>query len=272
MSNRTVRRFLHKIGLHYLQARKKGLMSEKDKRERLQFAKKMKRDYPLDVWTNSVTFYLDGVSYYHKMNPSDQARAPSGRVWRKHSEELRQSCTSKGSKEGSGGRVVRLMVAISYGKGVIECQLYEDLNSGMFAIFVDEKFDSMFLTAEKNESRLFLQDNAPNQNLSLVNRVLYHKRATQLRIPARSSHINPIENFFQLVKKELRRQALQQNITHETFDQFSTRIIRTMKEFAFDLIDRMTAWQAVWIPLFKDRLLLMDLVRQICHNLPALRS
>ena len=222
VSNRTVRRFLHKIGLHYLQARKKGLMSEKDERDCLQFAKKMKRDYPLHVWTNSVAFYLDGVSYYHKINPSDQARAPSGCVWRKHSEGLRQGCTSKGSKEGSGGCVVRLIVAISYGKGVIECQPYEDLNSETFAIFVDEKFDSMFLRAGKNGSRLFLQDNAPNQNSSLVNRVLHRKRAIQLRITPQSPDINPIENFFHLVKKELRRQALEQNITHETFDEFST--------------------------------------------------
>ena len=54
---------------------------------------------------------------------------------------------------------------------------------------------------------------------------------------SQSRDIHSIENFFHQVKKELRRQALQQNIMHETFEEFSTRIITTMKEFPSHLID-----------------------------------
>ena len=55
--------------------------------------------------------------------------------------------------------------------------------------------------ADKNGSRMFVQDNAANQNSAPVKRVLKIKRAKQLCIPPRSPDINPIENSFNLVKK-----------------------------------------------------------------------
>ena len=69
-----------------------------------------------------MSFYLDGTACAHKTNPFEQACAPKGRIWRKKSEGFHLGCTSKGCKEGTGGRVLRLMVAISYGKGVIACE------------------------------------------------------------------------------------------------------------------------------------------------------
>ena len=76
------------------------------------------------------------------------------------------------------------------------------------------------------------------QNSALVQKVLRLKRAKQLHIPARSLDINPIENFFHLVKNELRRQALEWNITHETFEQFSASVIRTMYNFPMHIINK----------------------------------
>ena len=63
VSNRTIRRFLQRKGYHFVQARKKGLLSEKDLKERLQFAKHMQKDYSKDVWKDDVAFYLDCVSF-----------------------------------------------------------------------------------------------------------------------------------------------------------------------------------------------------------------
>ena len=54
VSCRTVRRFLKRKGYHYLQARKKGLMSCVDMRNRVAFAKDMKKNYSLDIWKNGV--------------------------------------------------------------------------------------------------------------------------------------------------------------------------------------------------------------------------
>ena len=119
VSNRTIRRFLRRKGYHFLQARKKGLLSEKDLKERLKFAKHMRKDYSKDVWKDDVAFYLDCVNFWYKRNPADKASAPHSRVWRKKCEGLMRGCTAKGGKVGSGGKVVKVVVAISYGKGAI---------------------------------------------------------------------------------------------------------------------------------------------------------
>ena len=106
----------------YLQARKKGLMRNDDLKKRLDFAKYYKNNYPANFWTDHVSFYLDGTGFAYKTNPLDQAKAPKGRTWRKKSEGLKLGCTGKGRKEGTGGRVLKLMVAISYDKGIVVCE------------------------------------------------------------------------------------------------------------------------------------------------------
>lgn len=105
VSVRTVTRFLHANGYRYLQARKKGLVNEADKKKRVTFAKKMMKEYDEDVWTKDIAFYLDGVSFVYKKNPKDQATAPTGKIWRKANEGLNSGCTSKGK---NAERVERL--------------------------------------------------------------------------------------------------------------------------------------------------------------------
>ena len=135
VSDRTVRRLLNRKGYFFLQARKKGLMSETDKAKRVEFARKMQANYPPTVWTDNLAFYLDGVSFVYKTNPIDQARAPKGRVWRKKSEGLKQGCLAKGSKAGTGGKVAKMMVARTHGKGVLICERYEKNGCAIFYIF-----------------------------------------------------------------------------------------------------------------------------------------
>ena len=134
VSQRTVKRLLHQNRYKYLQARKKGLLSEKDKKDCVKFARKMLKNYDEDVWKNDIAFYLDGVSFAYKRNPQDQAKAPKGRVWRKESEGLTQGCTSKGSKCGTGANTVKFLVAISYGRGVICCKRYEKMNGNFLPL------------------------------------------------------------------------------------------------------------------------------------------
>lgn len=41
-----------------------------------------------------------------------------------------------------------------------------------------------------------------------------------------------------MVKKELARQAIEEEILHETFEEFSQRVIKTLQEFPIGKIDR----------------------------------
>ena len=136
VSRRTVSRFLNKNGYNYLQARRKGLMSDKDRRARVAFAKKVVREHGQSFWTNKIAFYLDGASFAYKRNPKSQAQAPKSRVWRGQSEGLQPGCVAKGSKCGTGGKMVRMIVAISYGKGVVACVPYEKMDGDFFASFI----------------------------------------------------------------------------------------------------------------------------------------
>jgi len=167
----------------------------------------MKSQYPPEVWKD----HIDDVSFTYKRRPKEQALAPCGRIWRKKSEGLARGCTAKGSKEGTGGKLVKLIVAVSYSHGVIEVYEYEHLNGPFFANFVKECFPIMFGIASKAR-RMFLQDNAPNQNAACVHGAIRCLKAKQLIFSPRSGDLNPIKNVFKSVKQLLHKQAIRDDI------------------------------------------------------------
>ena len=73
VTDRTVWRLLNRNGYFFRQARKEGLMSQSDKERRVEFARQIESNYPQSVWTDTIAFYLDGVSFIYKTNPMDQA-------------------------------------------------------------------------------------------------------------------------------------------------------------------------------------------------------
>ena len=78
-SRRTFSRYLNEQGYKFLQTRKKGLLNAKDRRMRLQYARKMKRQLKErpDFWMKDDPFYLDGVSFVYKTNPLSTATQPA---------------------------------------------------------------------------------------------------------------------------------------------------------------------------------------------------
>ena len=227
VSVRTVSRFLNSQNYFYLQCAKKGVMNEEDIKKRVRFAKHMKQNYSENVWTEEIGFYLDGTGFTHKQNPLDQASVLKARVCRKKSEHLALGCTAKGHKEGTGGKVLRLIVAISYDKGVICCEPYERMNGRYFASFIDANFHRLFHVAGKGSRRLFVQDGDPSQNSSLARAAMQRTNSTLLKLCPRSPDLACIENLFSIVGRKLRNQAVQGNVRRETFQQFQTRVINT---------------------------------------------
>lgn len=207
----TVARFLNSKGYFYLQARKKGLLTNNDKNLRLAFAKKVREEYNKELWTQKIPFYLDGVASAHKTNPLDLARAPTGRIYRKKS-GLNQYCTGKGSKVGSGGKTLKYLVAISYNVGVILFEEYEHMTGNFFASFIGQTFEQMFVESKKGDTRLFIQDNDPSQNSAVAKIALQRVSAQLLKIPPRSPDLNPIENMFKSVSDDLHDSAIEKQL------------------------------------------------------------
>ena len=112
----TVRNLLKKKGYKFLYSRKKVLLKPKDLKERLKFSRKIKGILKKNIWTEGISFYLNGVSYQHKYNTFDEAKSVKSITWRQRSEGLDPLCTAKDSYTGSGGRIAHFIVAISFNK------------------------------------------------------------------------------------------------------------------------------------------------------------
>lgn len=57
-------------------------------------------------------------------------------------------------------------------------------------------------------------------------------------IPPRSPDLNPIETIFHLAKRNLKNNAVAENITHETYEQFVARVKHTLETLDKGVIDR----------------------------------
>ncbi len=237
---RTVSRYLNNAGYHFLQARKKGLLTDEDKIKRVQYANRMGRVLKSEpeFYTQTIAFYLDGVSFVHKFNPLNDAQRPRTRVWRKKGEGL--NITSKGSKDLAGGRRIHLMVAIAYGKGIILCKPYTKMDGHFFASFIRRHFNLTFGKAgiKSGGQRIFIMDNDPSQTSRVAIDALRGIEAEHHVIPARSPDLNPIENVFHLVKKKLQVQAESLGIISESFEEFQSRVIACCYSIDPEVIDK----------------------------------
>lgn len=253
ISNRTVRRALNKSEFQWLQARKKGLMTVKDHSKRLRFVQMIRREHPGDFfWMDGIAFYFDGVSFIHKTRPADQALAPRGRIWRKRCEGLDYACTAKGSTCLSGGRRVKVFVAISFARGVILAKPYQHLDGPMFADFVTDNFAATFIRSGK-ETNVFLQDGDPSQNSGHAKAVFTELGYTCFKIPPRSPDINPIENLFHLVKNKLNTDAIERRIMFENYEDFENRVLDTLNNFDRTIIDRIISSMGKRMTAIKER-------------------
>ena len=200
----------------------------------------MTKNYAEDVWRTKIAFYLDAVSFYFKTNPLDQARTPKGGIWRCKDEGLARYCTVKGDHVGSGEKVLKLIVAISYGEGVILCQEYNKMDGQFFEQFILNNFVQMMHDSNK-DTTLFIEEGDPSQNSAKARKALNTVGATLLKIPPRSPDINPIENLFNIVKRKLREQAIREQITQETFKAFANCVKTLICNVSISSIDNLIA-------------------------------
>ena len=56
-------------------------------------------------------------------------------------------------------------------------------------------------------------------------------------IQARSPDLNPIENMFHMAKNELKRQVIDSQIVRETWQEFKSRVIKTLHNIPVDYVD-----------------------------------
>ena len=239
-SYRTFVRNVKKLGYAFYKSRKKGVMTEKDFQKRRMFARSNSKK-GIEYWTRDIAFYLDGVSFVYKGNPLRDVVKPKSRIWRKRQEGLQ--ITTKGSKDLADGRRLHLIVAMAYGRGVICTEPYERMSGEYFARFIRRNFPILFEITGKNEvePKLFVMDNDPSQTSAKAKCALSHAKCKMVQIPARSPDLNPIENVFHIVRRQLEAEVKQNTITTETWDEFVCRIKRNLWSIPKDYIDKTIA-------------------------------
>ena len=152
-----------------------------------------KKYYDEKLCSSAICFYLDAKHFIHKTNPMDQAMAPKYLVWRKKNERLIKGGTSNGNKSGCGG-IVACFLAISLGKEICYCKLYEKLSGKIFAEFVENNFIEIFKSSCKSTGNVFVEDGDPAQNSKAAKTALDKIGAVQFSIHPRSPDLNPIKN------------------------------------------------------------------------------
>ena len=95
---------------------------------------------------------------------------------------------AKGLHSGTGGRVAKFMVAITYREGVIPCEQYDTLNRAYFKDLIDREFESMFRDTNKGKSKPFMQDGDPSKNSALARFTWQEIRGQLMSLPPRSGH------------------------------------------------------------------------------------
>ena len=129
-------------------------------------------------------------------------------------------------------------MSIAYDEGVIACdQFFERLTGQKFADYVREQLPLIFSKSANVVGKHFLQDSDPVQNNAAAKRAFRQVDAMMFSIPARSPDLNPIENLFYLMSRQLEKDALDIDITSENFEQFSARLKKTMKHFPITTTD-----------------------------------
>ena len=215
------------------------MLVKPDLAKRLKWAK-AKEKLPASHWTHGISFYIDGTGWAHKTRPSQNARTNRTRTWKRDDESLSLHCTAKGKKEGVGGKMARIMVAIAHGKGVVGCQQYTGNITGvMFAEMIRTKFPEWNAKTRDPNVKVFLQDGDPGQTSGLARIAWEELGFSDFTIPARSPDLNPIENIFHLIGIEIKNEG--RKIEKETFPQFCHRVKKTVMSFDQAKIDNTIA-------------------------------
>ena len=92
---------------------------------------------------------------------------------------------------------------------MVSCEQYfHRLKGENFADYVRLRFPQIFPDSANPIAKRFLQDGDPVQNSAAARRAFQEVGAVTFAIPPRSPDLNPIENLFHLVSKQLREDAI----------------------------------------------------------------
>ena len=202
VSSRTIRRRLNEEGIHSYFAKKKPLISERNRRKRLAFAKKHitkpSSFWDTVVWTDESKFEL----------VSNKRRK---RVWYKSSERLKKQNIQSTVKFGGGS-------CMTWGcfsaKGVGNLVKIEGRVTGASYVNILQNNLSDSVSKMSLEAFVFQQDNDPKHTSRIAQQYFTENNIDKMEWPPQSPDLNPIENLWSILDDKV---PIERRTNMETF-------------------------------------------------------
>jgi len=224
-SSRTVQRTLHAEGYYGRIAKKKPLISEANRKKRLEFARNTKNytgEWNNIIWSDESRFELF-------VNDS------SKKVWRKPHEKFNKDCLSPTVKHAPGVMVWGCFTRSEVGPLVI---LEGSVTAKVYVELLEQHL-LPFMRRLRNSALIFQDDNCRIHRARIVNTFKEENNISSLSWPAQSPDLNPIENLWAHLEKKVRERKNLPKNRNELFAALNEEWIKIDSEVLANLVDSM---------------------------------
>ena len=191
----TVSRELHKAGLRAGEKKKKPALSEKNRKERLAYAK-AHRHWTVDDWKQVI---FSDETKVNRFNSDGRSW-----TWYRDGESLQPRNVSQTYKHG-GGSIMMWGCITAFGVGYL-CDIEGNMNSQLYKEILEKELSDTFDYYQLDrEEYVFQHDNDPKHTSRLVKNWLAEQEYKVMIWPAQSPDLNPIENCWSYLKQKLNK-------------------------------------------------------------------
>lgn len=229
LSSKTVRRALHNAGLKATTKKKKPTISQKNRKERLAFAKSHK-DWTVEDWKRVI------FSDETKINRFGS----DGRnwTWRRDGESLQPKDVKQTMKNG-GGSIMLWGCITASGVGYI-CEIQGIMDQHLYKeILQGELSDTIEFYNMDEADLIFMQDNDPKHKAKSILSYLRDQEYEVMNWPAQSPDLNPIENCWSHLKSKIYSYKLGAKSMHELWRRVETEWEAISKDYIDKLYESM---------------------------------
>ena len=229
LSKQTVRRHLKQAGLKAVVKKKRPLLSQCHKRERLDFALSH-RDWTIADWMRVV--WSDEV----KIN----RLGSDGRkwVWKSAGEGL-SDCLVEGTLKFGGGSMMMWGCMTWEGPGYA-CKIDGKMDADLYCQILEDELQGTLDYYDKSpHDVIFQQDNDPKHTSKKAQAWFKDHDFDVMKWPAQSPDLNPIEHLWHHIKKKLGQYEEPPSGVHELWERVQAEWDRIELEVCQNLIESM---------------------------------
>lgn len=192
---KTIRRTLHKIGLHSRIAARKPFIKEANRVKRLAWCRE-RQGWRLLDWKK--VFFTDEKSF------TQFQKAALTRVWRKPGEEMQLDCLAPRVARSESCMVWAGFAWRQRGPLILHSG---SVTGAVHAELLTEHAIPALKAMFPRKNGIFQQDNAPVHTAKVAQAVLAEAKVRALPWPANSPDLNPIENLWSVMQENLRKRT-----------------------------------------------------------------